>query len=381
MNCPIIIFFLVISNLLFAQDLAINGVNEEINAKQLNDSYKLNIKDSTFIRLTEQIEKEVYPNIHSVLISKNGVLIYENYFSGHDTNFGEELGIVEHSKSTLHDTRSISKSVISALMGIAIDKGLIESVDQNIASFFPDYSLDGDKSNWTLEHFLTMTTGLDWNEFEVSYESLKNDETQMILSDNPIPYVLSKSLKNKPGKEFNYCSGATQVLAHIIERVSKMSIDEFARVNLFEPLEITNYEWVKMSKDGGSDNYSASAGLRLNSRDLLKIGLLYRNEGIWNGRKVLEKNWIRDSFTPYVTFQVNNQEVRYGYQFWMWSISIEGKRVDLINAMGNGDQRIYLDMVNDLIVVVTAGNYNHYDPSNNSEAMLKECIYPEILKK
>lgn len=339
----------------------------------------IGVNDSILNDLTQKIKDQYYPNIHSVLILKEGNLIYEEYFAGDDQNYGENIGRRQFSDTSLHDLRSITKSVISALVGICIDKGFIKSVDQPISSFFPEFTFEGDKAKWTIEHFLTMTTGLDWNE-KVPYNDPKNDEIQMTYSEDPIRYVLSKALIEAPGTKWNYSGGATQILAEIVTRTAKEPIDQFANEHLFRPLQIDKYEWNKYSKWGGADVFAAPSGLRLTSRDLLKIGLLYRNKGVWNGLQLLSKSWIEESFTRRIEFpcDIPNCTNYYCYQFWSWTDQLMDTDVNLVAAIGNGDQRIYWDIENDLVIVTTAGNYNQWDIENNSEKMYQEHIYPAI---
>ena len=210
-----------------------NRVSESINNEiPMINSAKLGIDTILLNNLTTKIEKQEYPNIHSLLIAKNGSLIYEKYFEGQDEIYGKDVGVVKHSDTTLHDLRSISKSVVSICIGIAIDKGLIKGVNQKISSFFPEISFHGDKSNWTIEHFLSMTTGLVWNE-DMPYNNLENDEIQMTYSKNPIAFVLNKPLETNPGARFNNNGRTTQVLAEIIERTSNTSLDRFVNNHLF----------------------------------------------------------------------------------------------------------------------------------------------------
>ena len=173
--------------------------------------------------MTQKIKEQEYPNIHSVLIAEKGHLIYEEYFEGKDENFGRDLGFVKHNDTTLHDIRSISKSVVAILIGTCIDRGLIKGVDEKISSFYPEYAFEGEKAEWTIEHFLTMTTGLRWNE-NVSYDNPSNDEIKMNSSEDPINYVFSQPIETVPGTTWNYNGGATQILANIVEKVSKQNI-------------------------------------------------------------------------------------------------------------------------------------------------------------
>ena len=342
----------------------------------IKDEFKYQV----FKDLTQKIVEQLYPNIHSLLISKNGSLIFEKYFIGHDQNFGKDSGIVEHTKDTLHDLRSITKSFISASIGIAINKNLIKNTDQKISDFFPEFDFYGEKALWNIYHFLTMTTGLDWDE-SLPYHDHENDEIRMSVSPDPVRFVFDKPINKTPGEFFNYCGGATHILAEIIERTSKTSITDFVKKNLFKPLGINKFEWNKYSVWNGSSKTAASSGLRLTSGDLMKFGMLYRNKGIYNGSRILTPEWIEASFTQRMEFPslVAEGNDGYGYQFWMWQDHINGMEINMKAAKGFGDQSIYWDLQNDIIIVTTAGNYEKPDIKNNTYALLRNEIYPVIV--
>ncbi|SKC89238.1 serine hydrolase domain-containing protein [Ohtaekwangia koreensis] len=336
------------------------------------DSIRLNAMTNTII-------DQLYPNIHSVLIVKNGTLVYEQYFTGNDEIWGNSIGVVKHIKDSLHDVRSISKSVVSACIGVAIKQGRIKSEAQKIWDFFPEYKdlNTGEKSNITIKHLLTMSVGLEWNE-NIPYTDPANSEIQMDASVDPIRFILSRPVVATPGTVWNYNGGCTQVLATIIQKTTGMEVDAFAKEHLFGPLGISDFYWTKFSPlPGRKDILAAASGLRLRSRDMVKFGLLYMNKGIWNGKVILSEKWIADSHNPQIQ---RDNSGGYGYQFWTWNLSVNNKSIPLAVAVGNGDQRIFFDHQNDLLVVVTAGNYNQWTIKNNSEALLKDYIYPALKK-
>jgi CubicO group peptidase (beta-lactamase class C family) len=322
------------------------------------------------------IRNGTYPNIHSLLIARNNVLVYEKYWQGKDENWGDDLGMTVHAKDSLHDIRSISKSIVSACIGIAIQQGKIKSIDQKIFDFFPEYAKQdtGLKSLLTIKHLLTMSSGLTWNE-EVPYNNPENSEIRMIRSSNPVEYVLSQSLDFQPGKVWKYNGGTTQLLAAIIEKTTGKKVDEFAKEYLFYPLGITTFEWVKYP---GTDLPAGASGLRLRSRDLLKFGLVYNNHGRWKDKQVVPEKWIEESFQPQVQRPDNGS---YGYQFWLWQDTIEKKPTPIVACIGNGDQRIFFDKSHDLVVVITAGNYNKWDIEKDAYAVMKDYIYPALIKQ
>ena len=347
---------------------------------QLQVGHSQGIDSSIIHSLEAAVENGTYPNIHSVLISQHGKLLYEKYWAGKDEHWGSNVGIVLHAKDSLHDVRSISKSVVSACVGIAIQLGKIKSADQRVFDFFPEYAKQdtGLKSLLTIKHLLTMSSGLVWNE-DVPYDNPENSEIKMIRSPNPVAYVLSQPMDMPPGKIWKYNGGTTQLLAAIIEKTTGKKIDAFAREYLFLPIGITRFEWAKYP---GTDLPAAASGLRLRSRDLLKFGLLYTYKGRGEGKQVIPEKWVQESFQAHVPRPGGRRkEGAYGYQFWLWHDTITSKPVSIVACAGNGDQRIFLDSTNDLVVVVTAGNYNQWNIEKNAYALLKDYIYPALFRK
>ncbi|HZI54530.1 MAG TPA: serine hydrolase, partial [Chitinophagaceae bacterium] len=203
------------------------GTDEGIPVASLSEA---GIDSLVVNKIDTAIRNGTYPNIHSLLIARNGKLVYERYWPGKDEAWGQDLGTVIHDKDSLHDIRSISKSIVSACVGIAVQQGKIKNVDQKIFDFFPEYAkLDtGLKSMLTIKHLLTMSSGLVWNE-EVPYDNPENSEIKMIRSPNPVEYVLSQPMNAAPGKVWKYNGGTTQLLAAIIEKTTGKKIDQFAK--------------------------------------------------------------------------------------------------------------------------------------------------------
>src|SRR5215204_4954250 len=344
---------------------------------------KVGMDSVQFARLTAAINTGEYPNVHSVLIARNGKLVYEKYFAGRDEILGHSMGMISHHKDTLHDIRSVTKSIVSACIGIALSHGEIRSVDENIWAYFPEYLKfkQGEKAALTIKHLLTMTSGLEWNE-NIPYTDPANSEIQMDQSTDPIQFVLSRKLIHRPGGVWNYNGGTTQVLAAIIKKTTGMEVDKYADKYLFSPLGIIKYYWIKFRDSGTQKEVPlAAAGLRLRSRDLLKFGLLYMNKGVWNGKRILPENWVLDSHRSHITRENPIAgKGGYGYQFWTWNEPVRNKTIALAVAVGNGDQRIFFDHENNLLVVTTAGNYNNWTIRNNAAALLKNFIYSSLDK-
>ena len=204
---------------------------------------------------------------------------------------------------------------MSALVGIALGEGKIQSLEEPVVRWFPEYpELDTpERRRVTLAHALAMTSGFEWNE-DVPYNDPRNDEIRMTRDAHPLRYALSRPFAHDPGSEFNYNGGLTQVMAAVLVRATKVSLQEYARKKLFEPLGITDVEW--MGNLAGIP--AAASGLRLRARDLAKFGSLYLHGGKWNGKQVIPASWIERSTRRHFRFRARTGpdaggEFGYGY--------------------------------------------------------------------
>jgi CubicO group peptidase (beta-lactamase class C family) len=215
----------------------------------LNDGWQTASADSLGVdsaalgRLTATMHAWPELGVHAILIERGGQLIYESYFDGFDERWGQPLGRVSMTATSKHDLRSITKSVVSALTGIALSEGAIKSLDQPVVQWLPEFPdlNTSERRRVTLAHLLSMTSGLRWNE-EVPYSNPQNDEIRMTRDARPLRYALSVPFAVDPGADFNYNGGLTQVMAAVIERATKTPIEDYARTKLFEPLGITDVE-------------------------------------------------------------------------------------------------------------------------------------------
>lgn len=293
-------------------------------------------------------------NVHSVIVARRGALVFERYFPGDDEIWGRPVGVVEHGPDVKHDLRSVTKSVTSLLVGIALDRKLIASIDEPVFKFFPEHAdlRTPEKDRILLRHLLTMSAGLAWNE-TIPYSNPTNSERRMTDAPNPYRYILARRLADPPGARFNYSGGATQLMAGILQKAAGKPLDEFAREALFAPLGIADVTWVKMP----NGDVSAASGLRLTSRDLAKLGQLVLARGEWNGRRVVSADWIAPSATP----QIEGARLGillHSHYWWLGYSVIDGRRLPWTAGFGNGGQRLFIVPELDLVVVTTAGLYN-----------------------
>lgn len=371
----VLLFLLLVSfsRLSFSQPIAKKvSVNEEdIPVSSMKNE---NMDPVMIQNLVYAIHKGVYPNIHSLLIARNGKLVYEKYFDGYEL-IESDPPLKHFTKDNLHDLRSVSKSFTSACIGIAIAQGKIKTVDQRVFDFFPEYSKQdtGLKSAMTIKHLLMMASGLLWDE-NIPYTNNENTEIQMDDSGDPLTFILERPMHDTAGKVWNYSGGATQLLACILEKATGEKLDEFARKYLFEPLGIKEFVWRTFA---GTDLAGAAWGLMMRPRDMLKFGLLYFNNGKWNDKQVIPASWVEESLHSQI--QRDSLGSGYGYQFWTWSGELFDRPVQIAAAIGNGDQNIIIDKKNGLLIVATAGNYDK-EILKDVNAMLIDYIYPALEK-
>ena len=292
-------------------------------------------------------------NVHAVLVVRHGKLVFETYAAGKDENWGEPLGVVAHDAATKHDVRSISKSVVSLLFGIALERKLIAGTDVPVMSFFPEYA-ELKTPKWDkilLRHLLSMTPGYDWNE-ATAWMDPSNTVRAMYEAADPYRYILGREVVHEPDARWQYNSGATTLLGAVLKKATGKSLDEFAKEALFVPLHIEDVEW------GGMTNGEPAAfgGLRLRPRDTAKIGQLVLNGGTWQGQRVVPEDWVKQSTKP--RFYTSWGGMHYGYQWWLGTSPFgAGRTVDWIAAFGVGGQRIFIVPTLDLVVVTNAGLY------------------------
>jgi len=300
------------------------------------------------------------PNLHAVLVEHKGQLVFEQYFPGKDQNWGRPLGQVEHGPATLHDLRSVTKSVTSLLLGIALGARAEDALSSPITSFFPDRDGFGKSlQTVTLHHVLTMTAGLEWNEMEIPYTDSRNDEIRLNATDDPIGLVLARDVRDTPGKGWYYNGGLTQITAGVIEELTGKPLDAFAEEALFTPLGITDYTWHGSPAWPDTASPSAASGLRLKARDLAKIGSLLLHGGRWQGQQVVPEAWISVSTRRHVRDTPWGPPGVYGYGFFWFPGTLQnGHKV--IRAVGNGDQRIFVLPDAEMAITVFAGNYNDF---------------------
>ncbi len=303
-----------------------------------------------------------YKDVHSILLYQHGQLVMEEYFYG-------------YSVQRPHQLRSATKSVVSALAGIAIDRGALPGADEPVLphmSYTSYANPDPRKAAMTLGNFLSMSSGLDCND-----HSSTSPGRETVIDDTPdwVKATLDLPMINQPGSRGYYCSGGVAVVGRMTENAVHMPLPEFAQANLFRPLGISRADWVwNYNLTNANKEFSQ---IHLRSRDMLKFGMLFANGGRWQGRQVISSSWVRASLAE----QSHVDNTSYGYFWWRPWLNVDTangrQRLDLTAAQGNGGQKIYLLPQYDLVAVFTAGAYNTESAPPNK--IMAEVILPALI--
>ena len=247
-------------------------------------------------------------------------------------------------------------------------------MNKNVYEFFPEYRgtkwID-QKYEIKLRDVLTMTAGLNWDERTLPYTDPRNDTVAMNRSNDWIQYVLDKDITEQPGNRFNYNGGLSILLGCVIKSTSSLYADEFAEKYLFGPLSISEYSWYK-HPDG---TIHTGGGLYLRSRDMAKIGYLMLNDGVWQGKQVVSKEWVHESTKA----QVSAGGYRYGYQWWRGKTIENNRVVDAFWAWGHGGQFIFVLPELDSVVVFTAKHWENPGYSERAFNMLNSYMIPAVM--
>lgn len=333
-------------------------------------------------RLLNLIEDTDGHLIHSILIVKDGKLVFERYWPGTDLA-PASLETVDRAfdRNTLHYVASVSKSITSLLAGIALDQNLIQSVGELVFDHYPDYQGYQTDANApiTIRHLLSFSSGFDWNEFEYGFDDSRDSHNQMFRAEDPLAYLLGRPVVTSPGAEFNYNSGDTNLLGEIIRRVSSSTtLGAFAETNLFEPLGIETYLWTRF---GSAPQVTfASGGASLRPRDMVKLGALCLNGGIWNGQRVVSQEWINESTEMAVPLPANYTTLYgYGYNWWLGRLPFGAEQVEFYRAAGWGGQDVFVFPDLDLVVAFTAGGY-YESRALDVNHLLEDFILPATMQ-
>jgi CubicO group peptidase (beta-lactamase class C family) len=323
-----------------------------------------------------RVVSEQYAGIDSVTIIKNNKLVLYWFADRELDQFDDWVNNRDKERHILHST---SKSVTSALVGIAIDQGFIASTDVPFYSLF-NYAnylhWDPRKADMTLEDALTMRLGLEWDEWTYPYTSPNNDLVALnTFNTDWAKALLDLPMVEDPGTSFTYNTAATTAIGQAVENAIGMPLADFANINLFYPMQITDAVWATTPTGlpiGGS-------GLYLRPRDLAKFGQLYLNNGAWQGQQLISADWIADTvvrrvdISSWATFSE-----AYGFQWWLDDLSYNFQPVETWKTSGYGGQYLFVIPSLDLVVAFTGHNYEPGPGIGNLYRIMEEFILAAI---
>jgi CubicO group peptidase (beta-lactamase class C family) len=321
------------------------------------------------------ISQGKYGYVDSMLVIRNGKVAYERYYErDYGSIYHEEAStpgplVVRDptgpynyfnswwhpylQKGKLHTMQSVTKSVVSAVVGIAVGRGEFPDLDTPVIEFFEPgtvANVDERKRRMTIRHLLTMTTGLDWNE-DYPYNDPRNTFAIMAVEPDWVQYTMDRPMSVDPGESFQYNSGATLILGHVFNKATGMDLEEYAVRHLFEPLGIDNFHW-KRTPFGLTD---AQEGLFVSSRDIAKIAYLFLKQGQWEGKQVVPAAWVDASVAPFVSVE-DDRSIEYGYKWWLVHYEYQGEDRVAFAGFGFGGQYPIVVPELDLVIVFTGWN-------------------------
>lgn len=312
------------------------------------------------------------PGLHGAIVDLGDRRLAEVYFDGADESWGRPTGVRRHGADTLHDLRSVTKSIVGLLYGIALAEGKVPPPDAPLYAQFPEYAdllRQPGRDRILVGHALSMQMGLDWNE-DLPYSDPRNSEIAMERAPDRYRYVLEQPVREPPGRTWIYSGGAVALIGKLIADGTGMPLDAYARAVLFEPLGITALEWA-----AGADGVpSAASGLRLTLPDLAKIGMMVARDGDYRGRRIVPAAWLERSLTPRAAV---NDFTRYGYLWYLAGSEIRGVAI----AVGNGGQRLTVQPGVDLVVASFAGRYDDPESWRTSYKVVTDFAVPEARRR
>ncbi|MPT32932.1 MAG: class C beta-lactamase-related serine hydrolase [Chryseobacterium sp.] len=313
--------------------------------------------------LNQKIAENRFREITGIVVIKNDKLLLEEYFNGYN-------------RDSLNDTRSVGKSFSSALMGIAIKDGYIKNENRRLSNFydlkqFKNYS--SKKDSVTIKSLLTMSSAFDGNDED---SDSPGNEENMYPTDNWVKFALDLPMtENKIGKNWHYFTSGVVVTGDILDKSVPNGLEKYADKKLFQPLGITNYKWQFTPQQ----KPSLAGGLRMKALDFAKFGQLYKNDGTWNGKRILNKNWIQKSFTNY--FADNKESEGYGYLFWRKVYKVGNKNFESYQSSGNGGNKIIIFKDIPVVIVITAKAYNRPYAHSQADKIVQEYLLPSVLNE
>lgn len=302
-----------------------------------------------------------YPNLFGLLVIRHGKIAYEHFYKPEENEYPPQLYTV-YNREAIYPIHSVTKSVTSTLIGIAVDQGVIGSLDETLGDIFPAELKEVDNpaaATVSIRHLLTMTAGFDWPWPEEDWHLPDGVSMQWYHSGDKVKSLLARKLIHKPGEKFVYNTAVSHLLSAILTKKSGMSTLEFAQRHLFGPLNISKRMWEPMS-----GVYAGGQGLHLAVYDIAKLGQLFLQKGRWQGQQIVSEKWVSESTRAHVDFNFPGVDIQYGYQWWV--LNING--YPAYRAHGRGGQFVVVIPALDMVIAVNSippnilqkGNTMHY---------------------
>lgn len=333
--------------------------------RQLNDGWQTadlrnrNADLSVITSFFNQMKTEAHL-VHSILLVKDDLLLVEEYFN-------------KYQWSSKQDLRSVTKSIRSILLGIAIDKGYIDDVNDPVLNYIKDKkplkNLDKRKESISFKDLLTMSSGLDCDDWN---KNSKGQEDRIYKKQDWIQETLDLPMINEPGQVSTYCSMGGILVAEAISQASGMSLDQFAAKYLFGPMGISNVSWGHTSN---KEIIASGKRIYMTPRDMAKIGQLMLYEGNWKGNQIVSSQWIQEVWSTHT--KITGMD--YGYFWWNIPFDSNGKTIKATTATGNGGQYIMVFKELKLVAVFTGGAYN-LDADKLPFAVMSKVVLPLVLQ-
>ena len=325
-----------------------------------------NLDSTHFKQAVAEIVEGKYGDMDALLVLRNNYLVLEHYTSP-----------LYHGRDYRRSAKSITKSVTSALVGIARGQGKMPPLDTNLLELFPQYTdianMDMRKQKITLEHVLSMTAGFEWDEFAVGDTS----EFKMMRSTDWIKYTLDQPMSHSPGEKWVYNGGCTIMLSDILKNATGTVVVDYARKYLLDPIGIENWNW-SITRKNVTNTVS---GLAMSRRDMARFGVLYLNGGRWQGNQIVPEDWVTKSTSVQVLGKGDYFPYAYGYQWWRLQDQEPTVGMLALNdayfALGVGGQFIFVVPHLNMVVVSTASNFG--SDESLFFKLLRDHIFPAVL--
>jgi CubicO group peptidase (beta-lactamase class C family) len=312
--------------------------------------------------LKGNIDEDVFKNISSIVVLKNGKLLVEEYFNG-------------ETRDSLHDPRSVGKSFSSTITGIAINEGFLKNENQTLGEFYNLKSYENyssAKEDVSIRDLLTMSSVFDGNDDD---SNSPGNEENMYPTADWVNFALGLPVSQiKPKDEWHYFTAGVIILGDILNKITPGGLEKYADNKLFNPLGITRYKWQYTPNQVPN----TAGGIRMCALDFAKYGQLYKNMGKWNGKQIIPESWIIKTFTKHKSIPARKDEF-FGYLFWNKSYLVKGKKYETFYCAGNGGNKIYIFPDQPLVIVITATAYGAPYAHSQEDRMMTDYILPAVI--